>query len=134
MASVAPAKDAPASGDAKPSGRRVRTWRSPEFARLWLGHRVRACGAATCGVRHPLVGTLAATRQPFAADERSLVPATTEADSPAEAAMLPPASTVQVAVGGGGAGVQRQARRADEAAHIEELGAQGLPGDQRGGA
>ncbi|WP_433260349.1 helix-turn-helix transcriptional regulator [Actinosynnema sp. CS-041913] len=39
------------------------TMRSPEFAAMWRGHRVRPCRGDTCRLRHPLVGELTVTPQ-----------------------------------------------------------------------
>jgi transcriptional regulator with XRE-family HTH domain len=39
------------------------TMTSPEFARLWADHRVRACDVGVYAMRHPLVGELTVTQQ-----------------------------------------------------------------------
>lgn len=64
------------------------TVKSPEFATMWADHRVKAGGDAVYEMRHPLVGAMRVTQQTLqAADEQSVVVATTEPGSPSHAAM-----------------------------------------------
>ncbi|WP_432826836.1 helix-turn-helix domain-containing protein [Dactylosporangium sp. CA-092794] len=64
---------------------------SQDFATLWADHRVHACDTATYELHHPLVGGLTITQQSLtatAAPDQFLAVATTEPDSPSEAALL----------------------------------------------
>ncbi|MFG1810044.1 helix-turn-helix domain-containing protein [Streptomyces sp. NPDC049040] len=76
--------------------------RSPDFARLWADHRIRACDVAAYDLRHPLIGSLTVTQQTLtapAAPEQSLVLVTTAAGSTSEAALslLTPATVAATA-------------------------------------
>jgi transcriptional regulator with XRE-family HTH domain len=64
------------------------TVKSPEFAAMWAGHRVKAGGDAAYEMRHPLVGTMWVTQQSLrVSEEQAVVVATTEPGSPSHAAM-----------------------------------------------
>ncbi|MGC9496253.1 helix-turn-helix domain-containing protein [Streptomyces sp. WG7] len=66
------------------------TMRSPEFAAMWADHRVSPCDSATYEMHHPLVGSLTVTQQslrPPQDEERHIVLAIAEPDSPSQAAL-----------------------------------------------
>ncbi|MEU8664485.1 helix-turn-helix domain-containing protein [Actinoplanes philippinensis] len=64
------------------------TVRSPEFARMWAGHRVKSGGEPTYEMRHPLVGTMHVVQQALRTEQdQSVIIATTEIGSPSHAAM-----------------------------------------------
>lgn len=64
------------------------TVRSPEFASMWAGHRVKSGQVAVYEMRHPTVGGLRVTQQSLEAEQgQHVVVATTESGSPSEAAM-----------------------------------------------
>jgi transcriptional regulator with XRE-family HTH domain len=61
---------------------------SPEFSSLWANHRVKAGGAATYAMQHPLVGLMQVTQQTLVAEkEQRLVVASTEPGSSSREAM-----------------------------------------------
>ncbi|MGC9437393.1 helix-turn-helix domain-containing protein [Streptomyces sp. WG5] len=66
------------------------TMGSPEFAAMWADHRVSPCDSATYEMHHPLVGSLTVTQQslrPPQDEERHIVLAIAEPDSPSQAAL-----------------------------------------------
>ncbi|MEV4348372.1 helix-turn-helix transcriptional regulator [Actinoplanes sp. NPDC049596] len=64
------------------------TVKSPEFGRMWAAHRVKSGGDPVYRMRHPLVGTMSVTQQSLRTETgHCVVVATTEADSPSQAAM-----------------------------------------------
>ncbi|MBC3840926.1 transcriptional regulator [Streptacidiphilus sp. 4-A2] len=70
--------------------------RSPDFASMWADHRVKPCTVAEYEMRHPLVGPLTVTQQTLShGPGPGIVVATTEADSPARAALTLLARTVR---------------------------------------
>lgn len=61
---------------------------SPAFSSMWADHRVKAGGAATYAMRHPLVGLMQVTQQTLMAEKgQRLVVASTEPDSSSREAM-----------------------------------------------
>ncbi|ACU38181.1 transcriptional regulator, XRE family [Actinosynnema mirum DSM 43827] len=63
---------------------------SAEFAALWAGHRVKACGSDEHEMRHPLVGAMSVRQQalrPADAPEQTLTLVTAEPGSPSQAAL-----------------------------------------------
>lgn len=71
---------------------------SSDFASMWADHRVRACGVATYGLRHPLLGELTVTQQTFAVAEapgQALVTNTAPAGSASAGALALLAQTAR---------------------------------------
>jgi hypothetical protein len=61
---------------------------SDVFASLWADHKVKSGDAAVYRMRHPLVGTMTVTQQTLRTEQdQTVVVATTEPDSPSQAAM-----------------------------------------------
>lgn len=64
--------------------------RSPDFAKLWASHRVRACDVAVRDLHHPLVGALTTSQQSLRlvdAPDQLLITFTCEPGSPSGAAL-----------------------------------------------
>ncbi|MFE9823957.1 hypothetical protein ACFYSH_17770 [Streptomyces sp. NPDC005791] len=68
------------------------TMKSPEFAAMWADHKVSPCDSAVHEMHHPLVGSPTVTQQslrPPQDEERHIVLAIAEPDSPSHTALRP---------------------------------------------
>ena len=85
------------------------TVKSPEFAAMWAAHRVKAGGDAVYEMRHPVVGAMTVTQQALHTETgEAVVVATTEPDSPSQAAMTLLVHSVVTGRAGASADVPRR--------------------------